>query len=330
MIAALALAAAATVTTDVVSRLPIPPAVMPAINYIQGAAPIRMGDDVWLLANAGHCCVPPAEAHEGVYMLADWRWWPLWGANDWGWQPDLGDHEVAYPSAVWWEHPAGGVWVAAYAHTLDSEAQPRVHVSLRMTRLDPRLAWPLSASRVVHPLGPLRVWGVFPVGLIAHGPTLHLWAWDYTAQRLIRYTIDAELRAWIDLVASQWEAAGPVAPMLSDIAAGQYGELYALEGVQHTGQQAVEWVSYPTLLTPAGLRWSRTGRTWEWPGHTVFDCGFVRDHTGRRLEPVTVVCNTSPGGSYADSGLWQLRWWADPGAVVPAGWSGRAVGRRLR
>lgn len=332
MIAALMMA----VVSGVIAGVPPAPPGAPPNNYVQGAAPVKIGNQVILMVNAGHCCVSPEEAWEGVYAYSGRQWWPLWGANDWGREPWRGEHEIAYPSVVWWERQDAGAWVAAYAATPVDGEEPRVWGGWAMTRLDPLMPWPLRNQRWIRPLGPGRVWGVFPIALLAgEDGQLVVWAWDSTAGQVVAYSVDGEMGARLIVVASFQAPIGgvgllPTAPVLTDVARGQWGELYALEGLAHTTTEVREWVSWPRCGWPAGWWWLRTGRSWSWPGHTVFDCGYLRDHLGGLVEPRVVVCNTSPGGVYADSGLWELRWWADDGADVPLEWISRPVSVRLR
>lgn len=328
-----ALAGAEQRTTGVIPSRPVPPvAGARPINYVQGPTAIKNGSEVWLIANAGACCHAAGDgAWEGVYAYANEVWHPLWAADDWGRAPWRDEHEVGYPSVVWWDHPQGGMWLATYAATRVSTfgQSRRVGAGLAGTRLDPLSLWPQWAPDWVAPLGPSS-WGAFPIALLSGpGSLLDLWIWDFSAHAVLRYRVDHNAAAWPVAIADFPEHAGLVPPALTDIARGPWGELYALEGLQHTTQVVREWVSWQFCGRPPGYRWQLTGRTWSHPGATTFDCGYLRGIRGDLVLPRVVVCNVSPGGVYADSGLWELRWWADPGAEIPLDWIARPVRRVL-
>jgi hypothetical protein len=253
----------------------------------------------------------------------------VWAADAWGLSPERDEHEVGYPSVVWWNHPQGGMWISAYAATRASTwgQQRRVAIGLAGTRLDPLGWWSQWAPEWVAALGP-GSWGTFPIALLSGpGTALDLWVWDYSARAVMRYAVDHNASAWPVLLAEFQGHAGPMPPALTDIARGQWGELYALEGLSHTTQVVNEWVSWPFCGRPAGHRWMPTERSWAHPGATTFDCNYLRDDSGGLVVPRVVVCNTSPGGVYADSGLWELRWFADPGADIPLNWLERPLHR---
>lgn len=319
-------------TTGVISARPEPPvAGARPINYVQGASPVKVGDEVWLFANAGACCHAPGDgAWEGIYVYVEGAWHPLWAADSWGREPELDEHEVAFPSLVFWQHPHGPMWIAAYAATRASTLgqQRRVTIGRAGTRLNPLSEWPQRAPEWVAPLGP-GSWGAFPIALMAASSRLDLWVWDHSARAVVAYEVDHNASAWPRLMADFHGHPAPLPPALTDIARGPWGELYALDGFHHTTQVVKEWVSWPFCGRPAGHRWTLTERSWSYPGATTFDCNYLRDQSGGLVAPRVVVCNTSPGGVYADSGAWELRWFADAGAQIPRDWIERPLHRRV-
>jgi len=324
----------AAMTTGVITSRPPAPHDGRPINFVQGAAPVSLGGaTILLFTTAGACCFAPGDgAWEGIYVYHQRQWYPLWAADDWG-ANSRDEHEVTYASPVVWDHPRGPLWFAAYAATRASTIgqSRRVHIGFAATRLHPLQRWPIRAAEWIRPAGP-DVWGIFPIALLAGGNnTLTLWAWDHSARAVIMYIVDADARAWPRRIAT-FAGVGPtdVPPALTDIARGADGWLYALEGLSHTTDVVREWVSRPAWGVPTGQHWELSGRTWSHPGGTTFDCGYTRDVHGALIEPRLVVCNWSPQGVYADTGAWVLRWFADPGAIIPPDWVERPPARTIR
>src|SRR5687768_17437677 len=117
-------AAAQAQTSGVITTRPtcVPPNLAPyPLNYIQGPDPILLENgDVAIMVNAGNCCSGP---WEGVFSLiypaagraATPRFSGIWASNNFGTEPARNEHEVGFPSAIFYQQK----WRVAYTATFN-------------------------------------------------------------------------------------------------------------------------------------------------------------------------------------------------------------------
>ena len=311
------------------------------INYIQGPDPILLPNgDVAILVNAGNCCTGHWEGifsliYPGAGRAAVPRFSGIWAANNWDTEA-RGEHEVAYPSAIF----SGGKWRIAYTATFKNVTSNRD----RLGRLDlNNLTYRATTSQVtnqwIKPVDPLcrnlgtcapkRGSGI--LGTFVSHPNGELYAYHpdgsaNCASGWLRHKINADMSvanlAGNGCITLTGRTTAPV--WLSDIGRGADGNLYML--TTDDFRHIEEWISSDPNI---GLTWTKTTRRRTAPAHpspptfyAVWDAGYLKDQNRQIVEPRVVVSQIADGATWEETqnvqlGRWYLYYWADAGAPLP-------------
>jgi len=329
------------------------------INYLQGPDPILLspGGDIVILANAGQCC----DGHwEAIFSLlyprsgAPPQFTPIWASNNWGNDLSRNEHEVGFPSAVYYN----GQWRISYTATFWCTANPgspscqalcdaQGRCDSRVGRIDlPNLTTQASPAQVtntwVPPSDPScallgtcqdRSKGVMPSLLMQPDGQLYVYQNDETstcASKRVRNRVNSDLTIATPSECLVFNGIS-ASPTFWDVARGADGALYML-AVPAGTWSIQEWKSIAELGYPLGLYWRDTGRRWLAPPgpvpgfpsdvYAVWDPGYLKDPTGLIVQPKVVVAQLAHGTTVANIndvtlGNWWLYYWADAGADLP-------------
>lgn len=322
------------------------------INYLQGPDPILLapGGDIVILTNAGQCC----DGHwEAVFSLlyprsgAPPQFTPIWASNNWGNDLSRNEHEVGFPSALFYN----GQWRISYTASFWCTANPgnpacealcnaQGQCDGRVARIDlPNLTTQAGPSQVtntwVPPADPQcaalgtcldRSKGIMPSMLIHPDGQIYVYYNDETATSCasarVRKRVNADLSVTSSaecLVFNNMLPNPPGKPIFWDVARGADGALYMLAVPQETWS-IQQWKSVAEPGYPLGLLWRDTGRRWlappgpvpGFPGHVyaVWDPGYLTDPTGLIVEPKVVVAQLAHGTTVANINDVTLgNWW---------------------
>jgi hypothetical protein len=269
-------------------------AVRDNINYLQGPDPILLspGGDIVILTNAGQCC----DGHwEAIFSLlyprsgAPPQFTPIWASNNWGNDLSRNEHEVGFPSAVYYN----GQWRISYTATFWCTANPgnpacvalcdaQGRCDSRVGRVDlPNLTTQASPVQVtntwVPPSDPAcsvlgtcqdRPKGLEPSLVIQPDGQLYLYQTkDETstcASKRIRNRVNSDLTIATPEQCLVFNGMTNNVPGFMDVARGADGAMYMLAVPEGTWS-IQEWKSIAEMGYPLGLYWRDTGRRWSQP-----------------------------------------------------------------